>query len=67
MELKNFKAEILSELTNIFNQRVEQYFNKDFYPALEEIVGAKWDELNQSENNASLLDQTIRKGENEHS
>ena len=35
------KAEIISELTKVFNKRVEFYFNKDFPPGLETIVNAK--------------------------
>ena len=64
-EMSKLKAEILNELTDVFNERVALFFNRDFNPALESIVDAKWSELNQSEHNLSMLDQTFLKGDNE--
>ena len=59
--MKNtLKAEILSEVTQIFNQRIELYFNRDFSPALEAIVDANYANY-QSDVNGSILNQTSAK------
>ena len=54
------KAEILKELTSIFNKRVEDFFNADVQTSLEALVDAKFaDFTNQSTQNASVLEQSF--------
>ena len=65
-DFTTMESRILEKLSKVFNDKIKEFFAKEFDGKLESMVEWKLgDLLNQSSQNVSILDQTIHKNDQE--